>query len=235
MSHSVRRHLRVDIDAYDETIRRFIPGYDAMLRVAAAEVVASPPGRILDLGAGTGALSEAILEHDEVRTVELIEIDPEMLARAEVRLAPFGERVRLREASFHDALPRSDGVAASLALHHVPTIDQKRTLYRRVHDALRPGGVFVNADAVMPADAGEQEAVYRLWADHMVAGGIAEARAFEHFEEWAEEDAYFPLQDELAAMRAAGFKAECAWHEGPVAVIAGRKEARGAVRCGALA
>jgi len=26
MSHSVRRHLRVEVDAYDEIIRRFIPG-----------------------------------------------------------------------------------------------------------------------------------------------------------------------------------------------------------------
>jgi len=27
MTHSVRSHLRVEIAAYDETIRRFIPGY----------------------------------------------------------------------------------------------------------------------------------------------------------------------------------------------------------------
>ena len=61
MSHTVRRHLRVGADAYDEMIRRFIPGYEAMLEVAARTVANNEPGHVLDLGAGTGALSEAVL------------------------------------------------------------------------------------------------------------------------------------------------------------------------------
>ena len=28
MSHSVRNHLRLEIDSYDKTIRQFIPGYE---------------------------------------------------------------------------------------------------------------------------------------------------------------------------------------------------------------
>ena len=43
MSHSVREHLKLDIDAYDESIRRFIPGYEAMLDAAAAAVALTPP------------------------------------------------------------------------------------------------------------------------------------------------------------------------------------------------
>ena len=35
MGHSVRRHLGLDIGAYDTTIRLFIPGYEAMLGEAA--------------------------------------------------------------------------------------------------------------------------------------------------------------------------------------------------------
>ena len=223
MSHSVRRHLRVELDAYDETIRRFIPGYETMLHVTAAEIAANGPAVVLDLGAGTGALTEAILHGHQVRTVKLIEIDGDMLARARTRLARYGERVRFRRGSFHDALPKCDGVVASLALHHVPTMKEKRRLYRRIHEALRPGGGFVNSDVVMPADPAEQEAVYGIWADHMVTSGIKKARAQEHFLEWAEEDTYFPVETELAAMGAAGFKAKCVWHKGPLAVVAGRK------------
>ena len=62
MSHSVRRHLHLEIDEYDEIIRQFIPGYDQMLEQVARAVALSGPGRVLDLGAGTGALSEAILQ-----------------------------------------------------------------------------------------------------------------------------------------------------------------------------
>ncbi|MEE2900071.1 MAG: hypothetical protein VX815_16545, partial [Gemmatimonadota bacterium] len=71
MSHSVRKHLGVDIDAYDDQIRRFIPGYEAMLCAAAEAVASVRPGLVLDLGAGTGGLSEVLLREDGVGHVEL--------------------------------------------------------------------------------------------------------------------------------------------------------------------
>lgn len=220
--HSVRRHLRVAIEAYDATIRQFIPGYEEMLRTAARELAPVASGLVLDLGAGTGALAEAILESSHAGTVELIDVDTEMLEQARTRLARFGGRTRFTEGSFMEDLPRCDGVAASLALHHIPTLDLKRALFRRIHDALEPGGVFVNADATMPADPAAQDATWRGWAEHMVSHGIDEQRAFEHFKEWSGEDAYFPVEDELAAMAAAGFDAKCVWREVGIAVVVGR-------------
>ena len=40
MSHSVRQHLRLEIEAYDQTIRKFIPGYEQVLKRAADEIAA---------------------------------------------------------------------------------------------------------------------------------------------------------------------------------------------------
>lgn len=221
MSHSVRRHLRVDVEAYDQAIRRFIPGYEAMLRVSAEAVAAARPSLVLDLGAGTGALSAALLERPGIASVALLDVDRDMLERARERLAPFPGRARFLEQSFHDPLPPCDAVAASLALHHVPTLDEKQDLYRRIFDALTPGGAFVNADAVMPANSVERSATYDAWAKHMARHGIDRRQAFRNFEEWAAEDTYFSLRDELAALKAAGFDAECLWRRGPVAVLIG--------------
>ena len=221
--HSVRRHLRVEVDAYDEAIRRFIPGYEAMLDVAAAEIARVEPERVLDLGGGTGALSEAILLAAPHAVVELIDLDSDMLARARERLARFGARVRCHGASFDDPLPEADAVAASLALHHVPTLDAKRRLFVRIHDCLRPGGVFVNADATMPADPGPREATWRAWTAHLVSCGISEERAYRHFAEWQEEDTYFPQEAEAAAMGAAGFEVAAVWSAGPMVVAVGRR------------
>lgn len=223
MSHSVRRHLRVEVDAYDEIIRRFIPGYETMLVTAARAVAAGRPGLVLDLGAGTGALSEAMLRHEAVGTIELVDVDPEMLDQARARLERFGDRARFRERSFLDPLPACDAVAASLALHHIPEMEAKGALYRRIHASLRPGGVFVNADAVMPADQEGREAGFAFWAAHMVSRGIPEERAWEHFAEWAEEDTYQPIELELEAMAAAGFRPGIAWNEGPIVVIVGHR------------
>lgn len=225
--HSVSRHLRVEVDAYDEAIRRFIPGYAAMLDVAAAEIARVDPERVLDLGGGTGALSEAILVAAPRAVVELIDVDPEMLATARERLDHFGARARFREASFDDPLPPADAVAASLALHHVPTMDEKQRLFARIHDCLRPGGAFVNADATMPAEPDAREAVWQGWAAHLGSCGISEERAYRHFAEWQEEDTYFPREVEAAAMSAAGFEVAAVWSSGPMVVAVGRTRESG--------
>ena len=47
MSHSVRNHLRLEIDSYDETIRQFIPGYEEGLTWAAREIAGIRPTLVL--------------------------------------------------------------------------------------------------------------------------------------------------------------------------------------------
>lgn len=223
MSHSVRRHLRVDIDAYDTSIRSFIPGYEEMLDQAAAAVASVAPGLVLDLGAGTGALSEAILARPEVGAVELVDVDPEMLDQARIRLTAHERRARYALRSFDEPLPACDAVAASLSLHHIPKMDAKATLFRRAFEALHPGGMLVNADVTMPEEDPERAAAWRGWADHLVASGIEEARAWQHFDEWSGEDTYFPLEVELEALGAAGFRAVCAWRQGVSTVVVATK------------
>ena len=99
----------------------------------------------------------------------------------------------------------------------------KRRLFARIHDCLRPGGVFVNADATMPVDPGPRDATWRAWTAHLVSCGISEARAYRHFAEWQEEDTYFPPAEEAAAMRAAGFEMASVWSDGPMVVAVGRR------------
>ena len=223
MTHSVRSHLGIEIDRYDEAIRRFIPGYEEGIGWAAREVARRRPSVVLDLGAGTGALSEAILREEGVGALIAIDIDPEMLARARARLGRFGSRVSFECRSFDDPLPECGAVAASLALHHIPALELKSALYTRIFRALGPGGVFVNADVAMSDDPVGRSACYRRWAAHLVASGIDGRRALEHFDEWAAEDTYFPVDDEIAAMENAGFHAECTWNDEPFTVLVGRK------------
>ena len=191
---------------------------------AAREIAGIRPTLVLDLGAGTGALAEAMLEHEGVGVVEAIDVDAEMLDRARIRLKRFGVRARFQRCSFESPLPECDAVSACLALHHVPTMERKRALYKGIFRTLRPAGVFVNADVTMSAHPVRQEQCYRIWAGHLVSCGIDERRAYEHFDEWASEDTYFPLDDELTAMHEAGFDAECAWREPPNTLLVGRKK-----------
>lgn len=206
MDHSVAKHLRVEVEAYDANIRQFIPDYETMLAQTAQCMAESTAEYVLDLGAGTGALSEAVLEHCPHCRVELIDVDGEMLDQARERLRPFRTRVRFTRRRFQGALPRCDAVIASLALHHVSTLSEKQTVYGAIQAALEPKGVFVNADANMPTDPVQQQAAYATWAAHMVASGISEPRAWQHFRDWADEDTYLPLDDETGRLDRRGIQ-----------------------------
>jgi tRNA (cmo5U34)-methyltransferase len=224
VAHSVKRHLDVDADAYDVAIRRFIPHYDEMLATG-VELLGSlaPPGaRVLDLGGGTGALSAAVLAGLPHARVTVLDVDGAMLAEARRRLAAYGERAEFREASFLDPLPAADAVVASLALHHVHDLGAKTGLYRAIHAALAPGGVFLNLDAAITEDPRLNALTFDRWAAAMADHGITDAEARGHFAAWAGEDRYFPLDEELAALRRAGFaEVECFWRRGGSAICCG--------------
>jgi tRNA (cmo5U34)-methyltransferase len=221
VAHSVKRHLDVDADAYDVAIRRFIPHYDDMLEtgVELLAALARPDVHVLDLGGGTGALSAAVLGHLPEARVTLLDVDSAMLAEARQRLARFGDRVDFREASYLDPLPDAEAVVASLALHHVHDIDAKTDLYRAIHGALSTGGVFINLDAAVTDGERLKALTFRRWAAGMAEHGIEEGEARGRFAAWADEDRYFPLDDELGALRRAGFaEVECFWRRGPSAI-----------------
>lgn len=223
---SVAGHLRIELEAYDASIRAFVPGYEAMLREAAAVLADLPAAdpQIVDVGVGTGALAAACLAVRPDARLTGIDADPGMLAAARERLAGTGSGpaapVRLVEADFLEAaLPACDAIVASLALHHVPSPAAKRAFYDRCAAALRPGGVLVSADRFLaderPARAGERQA----WLAHLERSFTpAEARG--HLEAWAEEDRYFPLGDELGWLRAAGLAPQVTWREPGFAVVA---------------
>jgi len=186
--------------------------------------LAPPTAHVLDLGAGTGALSAAVLGGLPDARVTLLDVDTAMLAEARGRLAPFGARVRVREASFLDPLPTADAVVASLALHHVHDLDAKTDLYRSIREALVPGGVFLNLDAAITEGARLSALTFDRWAARMAEHGITDAEARDHFSEWAVEDRYFPLDEELGALRRAGFaEVECFWRRGSSAICGGLK------------
>jgi tRNA (cmo5U34)-methyltransferase len=216
-THSVKQHLDVDAQGYDVQIRRFIPGYDDMLATAVGVLatLAPPDVHILDLGGGTGALSAAVLGGLPEARVTLLDVDAAMLAEARDRLAEFGDRVDFREASFLDPLPPAGAVMASLALHHVHDLEQKVGLYRAIHEALEPGGVFLNVDAAVSDGPRLGALAVDTVVAHMGENGIPEAEAREHIASWADEDRYFPLDSELGALRRAGFaEVDCVWRGG---------------------
>ena len=236
MAHSVSGHLKLRVAEYDELIRRLVPAYAAMRPVqldllALALPLEGKGRRVLDLGGGTGALAAAIAGRFPAAEGEIWDTDPDMLAVARERCGGFGGRVRYVERSFTEPLPACDAIAACIALHHVKDMTVKAGIYRNIFAALRPGGIFVNADTAVPAAPPLREHAFALWAKSMAPHGIGEQEAHAHFASWAHEDCYPPLITELRMLADAGFaEPECFWREAAAVVFGAMKQVAPASR-----
>jgi tRNA (cmo5U34)-methyltransferase len=219
--HRVAGHLGVAADDYDRTIREFIPHYERMLATVVhwLDGHVPPEGLVVDLGAGTGSLSAAILDALPTVRVELVDVDPNMLEVAATRCADHDGRYELRHGRFEDELPPCHAVVASLALHHVATHDAKRDLYRSILAALEPGGLVCVADALVYEKGPERDRMVEDLFAHMGQHGISAEEGAAHLAQWAEEDFYVSLPTELSLIADAGFPhPDCFWRDGLIAV-----------------
>ena len=212
---SVATHLGIKLADYDARIRSFIPDYEEMLDVAAAAI----PARtriIVDLGIGTGALAARCLSSAPAARVVGIDVDPAVVALAANRLR---DRATFATGSFLRApLPRCDAAVASFSLHHVRTRAAKAALYRRLHAALRPRGLFISVDCQPAGDGAVRRAQREAWLGHL-RRAYTQARAAAILDAWADEDVYVPLDAELGLLRHGGFRVEVLWRRGAFAVL----------------
>jgi tRNA (cmo5U34)-methyltransferase len=152
--------------------------------------------------------------------VTLLDIDGSMIEHARAPSPSASSRARFQAGSFFDALPECDVIVASLSVHHVHELDRKTSLYAHLRASLRPGGLLLCLDAAVSDDARLRARTFDAWAARMGDHGIGEAEARQHFADWAKEDRYFPLYQELSALRRAGFaEPECFWRRGQLAVF----------------
>ena len=216
---SVSTHLGIAIDEYDRRIRTFIPRYDEMLD-AVARTVDRRARVIVDLGIGTGALAARCLERCARARIVGVDVDAEMLALAARRLPTTTTFTR---ANFlRAALPRADAAIASFALHHVRTRDAKARFYRRLRNALVPGGMFVSADCHPDADRAAAAGQRDAWLAHL-RRSYAAGEAAALLDSWADEDVYQPLDVEIELLKRSGFGIDVVWRGEGFAVLKARR------------
>jgi tRNA (cmo5U34)-methyltransferase len=212
---------------YTALRRRLVPGFDAFYGAAVDALGPLAEGsleRILDLGAGTGLLTAMVAESYPAARFELLDGSPEMLDEARQRL---GERVvAVYVQDMAAELPQGpfDAVVSALAIHHLED-ENKKLLFARVHEALRPGGVFVNAEQVL----GPSPALAELYVDHWLRQcrelGASEAEISASVER-RRHDRSAPVEDQLQWLRDAGFPTvDCLYKYWEMAVLVAVKEA----------
>jgi len=164
---------------------------------AASDALGAAPGRVVDLGAGTGTGTLALAARFPDARIDSLDASPAMLDRLRAAAATRGvaDRVQAHLVDLDGDWPAvlsgaADLAWAALSLHHVT--DPARVL-RQAWGALRPGGVlvvteFTGSTSYEPADLGTG----RDGLGERLVGALA-ARGYPVTAEWT------------AALTAAGF------------------------------
>ena len=108
--------------------------------------------KVLDVGAGYGAVSEEVLHAFPTARVALQDYSRPMLDRARERLADRSEQLRfvvcdLTDPSWTQQVGGPFDLAVSaIALHNLRDPAKIFACYRAIHDLLKPAGCFLNCD-----------------------------------------------------------------------------------------
>ena len=200
---------------YDPSRRQLIPCFDDFYGTALALLGEADYGdefHVLDLGAGTGLLSAMILNRFPLARLTMVDGAEKMLAIARERLTGDLHRVELTLADFLESALGGpyDAIVSALAIHHL-THPNKRRLFKRIHQALRPGGCFINADqACGPTE--EEEQRYRTeWLRRVKANQVSE-EALSAAIGRMQYDITAPLDQQIDWLAEAGFeRSRCAF------------------------
>jgi len=189
-----------DPDTYLDNMLAEIAAYPELQDETVAAGGGVAVERMLELGIGTGETARRMLDRHPGARLTAIDSSPEMLERARSAF-PAAD---LRASRLEDPLPEGpfDLVYSTLVVHHLDGAG-KRDLFERIARVIRPGGVFVLADVVVPDDPAD------------VVTPI----------DW-EMDLPDRLDDQVAWLADRGFEAEPMWSYKDLAVVRAMRRPR---------
>lgn len=184
--------------SYSRMLIADLPSYERKLEITRSYLRADM--ELLELGCGTG--STAILHAPYVRHIQAVDISPKMLDIARNRAKGQGinnisfEQTRISELEMPEA--SYDMVLAMSILH---LLEDRESVIRRIHRALRRGGLFVSSTACL-----NDVLKYRLLRPILQVGRWAGLLPLVRF---------FSRADLRRSIEAAGFTIEHDWRPGP--------------------
>jgi len=150
-------------------------------------------------------MSAFLLEKFPDARLTLMDISENMLDMARERFATRpGTEYRVCDYSGIDLGGPYDLICSALSIHHLAPED-KRRLFERIHAALVPGGMFVNADQADGETLYFRQRNLEYWNGFLRNGPMTEAQHAEILKRRDTLDRNDKLSDQLAWPREAGF------------------------------
>lgn len=160
---------------------------------------------ILDLGCGNGNITAQLLPYFPKASYNLVDASAEMIGLCIKQFASFD--MNYANTYFKDfdfEKEKYDLVVAGFSLHHCDDTE-KRSLFRKIFSALKPGGIFCYSDLMISKNNPAHPEVVRKWGDFVNSNypdGEKWEWVMEHYEEYDKPTDY-KLQ--LEWLKEAGF------------------------------
>jgi tRNA (cmo5U34)-methyltransferase len=205
---------------YDADRSKLIPGCDAFYRWALDLI----PGRakvICELGAGSGLMTRLLRDRFPTAHLHVVDFSTAMLDLAKNRLRKDPNITWHHSDYAKEPLPQNlCTIVSSLSIHHLDDTD-KRTVFQKSYAALKPNGVFVNADQIAGPTPSLEARYKALWLQQVREAGATEQQ-IEASLYRQQEDRCSPVVNQLQWLREAGFPdADCWYKDNRFAVFAG--------------
>lgn len=168
----VKDHFEEEAEEFDSLILKLIPNYRGMVNslIMSIPFESSKPIKVLDLGCGTGNITGEVKKRYPQAHVTCVDLAENMIDIARYKLAEY-EDIEYHVADLRDfqyGKDQYDLIISSLALHHLQTNEEKIVIYQRIYDALRVGGVFLNADHVLASSQYLENVNLEQWKEFML-------------------------------------------------------------------
>lgn len=160
---------------------------------------------ILDLGAGTGLLTEWVIKKYPKAKYILVDIADGMLDIAKKRFNGL-DNISFRVENYRSGISggKYDAIISSLSIHHLNSTE-KRQLYKNIFDALKDDGIFVNADQVKGEDDESEQIVKDYQLNHIENCSLSRKEKDNTYER-IKLDKMDKMSDQVNMLKEAGFK-----------------------------
>ena len=211
------RFNATEAQIYDDVIKRRVPLYNEIQTLMASLLPFSKKEylRVLDLGCGTGGTSVALLKEFPLARVTGIDSSSDMLAVAAAKVKQTTWRIDFicqdMKACIYP-LPQGEGqgeggfdaIISAFSLHYLNE-DEKKALLSKCRDALKPGGIFIDAEAVISPSAKVYQLYMEKWKDFQRSNGFSEDEIGAHMLKFVRDVKPLTVERQVCLMSEAGF------------------------------
>jgi tRNA (cmo5U34)-methyltransferase len=208
---------------YDNTLY-LLPRYDAVMDTIMAHIDFPKDSsiRVLDLGCGTGTLTQRILSAFPKASIYAVDFSPAMLAVAKDKLRN-DSRVNFIEKNIfeiiEDEFPFFDLIVSTFVLHNYEGPDIYKEIFNKINNMLAIGGQLIYGDLIQSVDENMQSAEKEIQVKAMKANNLSNEEIAQWLDLLDKEDSPLQISEIETCLVDVGFENLCIKQIGMTAVF----------------